>query len=144
MKKFTQGICILLIIALVFPMTAFASEIAEPRASNYFAAESCYLDKTSDTEFDVWFEATGVGTMDEIGASTVQIQRSTDGSNWTTVKTFSKASYSEMIDKNTTAHCCGLSYTGTKGYYYRAYVQFYAKKGTGSAVLDRYTSKIKL
>lgn len=144
MRKFIRSICLLLVAALVLPLQVFAAENSSPKASEYFAADSCYLYQTSATSFEVWFDVSAVGMMDEVGAKTVKVQRSTDGTNWTDVKTFSSSSYSQMIDYNTGAHACGLPYTATKGYYYRAYVQFYAKKGSGSATLSRYTSKIRL
>lgn len=144
MKKFTQCICVLLVIVFIFPTTVFAYENAEQRASEYFMSDSCYLHQTSETEFEVWFDVKGLDIMDEIGAKTVKVQRSSDGESWTTVKTFTKEDYPEMIDKNTGIHACGLSYTGSKGYSYRAQVYFYAKKGDNQASLSRYTSPIDL
>lgn len=139
--RFTRLICFLLIISLVLPMNAFA---AEDRASNYFAADSCYLYKTSSTSFQVWFDVTSVGGMDELGTSVITVQRSSDGSTWEDMKTYAKESYSQMITKNAVTHSGYVTYTGSAGYYYRAFVKFYAKKGTGSATLGRYTYQLKL
>lgn len=139
--RFTRLICFLLIISLVLPVTAFA---AEDRASNYFATDSCYLYKTSSTSFQVWFDVTSVGGMDELGTSVITVQRSSDGSAWTDMKTYTKESYSQMITTNAVTHSGYVTYTGTAGYYYRAYIKFYAKKGSGSATLGRYTSKMWL
>lgn len=141
MKKFTKLICLLVIIALLIPMSVSATE---DRASLYFAADSCYLYKTSSTSFQVWFDVTGVDGMDELGTSVIKVQRSSDGSTWTDMKTYTKESYPSMTDTNTGHHGGYVTYSGSAGYYYRAYVKFYAKKGTGSAALDRYTSKLKL
>lgn len=141
MKKFTCLICIILIVSLVLPTAALA---AEDRASEYFAADSCYLYKTSSTSFQVWFDVTSVAGMDELGTSVIKVQRSSDGSTWTDMKTYTKESYSQMIATNTVTHSGYVTYTGAAGYYYRAYVKFYAKKGSGSASLPRYTSKMWL
>lgn len=143
MRKLTQFVCVILVLACIFPVQVFGLD-TDGKASNYFASESCYLDQTSGTTFEIWAEVSGLDIMDEIGTSVIKVQRSTDGSTWTNVKTYTKESYPSMIGKETGAHDCCLTYTATKGYYYRAYVQFYAKKGTGTATLDRYTSKIKL
>lgn len=144
MKRFIRYICIVLVIAMVLPMHVFAAEDTAPRASEFFMTYGCYLYQTSDTEFEVWFDVTGLDIMDQIGASLVKVQRSTDGVNWTDVKSFTKESYPQMIDTGSGYHACGLPYTGSKGYSYRAYVKFYAKNSVGSASLGRYTTPIKL
>ena len=82
--------------------------------------------------------------MDELGASEIKIQRSSDGVNWTTMKTYTKESYSNLICENTGSHAACVSYTGTAGYYYRAKITLYAKKGTGSAEWYRDTSSMQL
>lgn len=143
MKKLTQFLCILLVCMLLLPTAALAANAGDTRASNYFVATSAKLKKTS-TGVEVWFDLTGTGMMDQIGARMVVIQRSTDGSSWTTVKTFTKESYPQMIRENFAAHTCSLTYTAAAGYYYRAYVVFYAKKGTGTGELVQYTSSLKL
>ena len=141
MKRFIRCTCLLLVLSMMLVFPAFAAEAA-PRASNFFGSSSVYLCNISGTSFEAWFEVTGVRTMDIIGAKTIKIQRSSDGSSWTTVKTFSMDSYSSLVDDNTAGHITGVSYTGSHGYYYRAYIQLYAKKGVNTATMDRYTSKI--
>lgn len=144
MKKLISSICVLLIIALVLPMTVLAAMDQVNRASDYFMMDGCFLSKNSSTEFDVWFDVTGVDGMDEIGVKSIKIQRSSDGSTWTDMKTYTKEAYPNLIAKNTAFHDGCVTYTATAGYYYRAYVVFYAKNGTGSATLGRYTSKLKM
>lgn len=141
MKKVTLIVCMLLIISMVLPLTTYASE---DRASEYFAADSCYLHITSGTKFQVWFDVIAVGGMDEIGVRKITVQRSVDGSDWESVAPFTKEDYPQMVATNTFQHSGYVSYTGTRGYYYRAYVEFHAKKGTGSAMMPRYTSPIDL
>ena len=144
MKRFVRCVCFFLAVTMILVTPAFAAEIATPRASNYFAYHSTYLEKTSGTQFDVWFDVTAVGGMDELGTSTIEVQRSSDNVNWTTMKTYTKSSYSQMICEDTCAHADYVTYYGTSGYYYRAYVVFYAKKGSGTAEYSMYTSSIKL
>lgn len=140
MRKITRFICVLLIFVMLFSTAVFASE---DRASNYFGITSAYLSRIPGG-FEIWFDVTAMGTMDQLGAKTVVVQRSSDGSSWTPVKTYTKEAYPEMIRTNFAAHTCCLTYTATAGYYYRAVVTFYAKKGTGSGELTQYTSSLKL
>lgn len=144
MKRLFRYVCGFLTVAMVLSMTAHAAENIGSRASSYFVSTSVYLYKVSNATFEVWFEAAGVGIMDEIGASTIRIQRSSDQENWTTVKTYTKDSYSHLIDTNTGMHADCVTYTGTQGYYYRAYITLYAKNSNGTGLLYRYTSVIKL
>lgn len=139
MKRFVRAICLLLVLSMALTIPALA---AESRASHFFMSSSVYLCNVSGKSFEAWFEVTGVRTMDVIGAKTIKIQRSSDGTNWTTMKTFSKDSYPSLVDTNTGTHAAGVSYTGSSGYYYRAYIQLYAKSGVNTGTMDRYTSSI--
>lgn len=60
------------------------------------------------------------------------------------MKTYTKESYTNLVASNTVAHSSYITYTGTSGYYYRAYILFYAKKGTGEAEYEYTTDSIKL
>lgn len=144
MKRLTQAICLVLILSLTLSIPTFAAEVS-PRASDYFMSHSHYLWKVSDTHFQVWFEVAAVRGMDELGASEVKVQRSSDGVNWTTVQTYSKSDYSNMIYYNTVGHSsCVDYYDAQPGYYYRARVTYYAKRGTGSATYTSFTSSITM
>lgn len=143
MGKIVKSVCILLVFIIVFSTTAYATAIDDQRASSYFVATSAQLRKTS-TGFEIWSDVTCKAIMDKIGASTIVVERSSNGSTWTQVKTYTKESYSEMVTSNDAFHTCCLTYTATAGYYYRACVTFYAKKGTGTAELDQYTAVLKL
>lgn len=144
MKQLSKYICFVLIAAMILTTPAYAAEVSTPRASNYFLSSCVYLYKISDTKFEVWFEVAALGIMDEVGASVIKVQRSSDGENWTTMKTYTKETYSQMICENTGTHTDCVSYTGTQGYYYRAYIILYAKNSSGTGELYRYTSPIRL
>ena len=131
MKRFTRCISLLLVCVMMLSTTAFAAETADPRASNFFAASSVYFWRTSGNNYQIWFDVTAVGTMAELGTSKIQVQRSTDEVNWTTVRTYYKEDYSQMVDTNTTHHVDCVSYTATSGYSYRAIVTLYAKNSSG-------------
>ena len=142
MKRFVRCVSLLLAFSLMLAIPARAADTAETRASDFFMGSSVYLCNVSGTSFEAWFSVTAVRGMDVIGAKTIKIQRSSDGSNWTTVKTFSMDTYSGMVDYDTVTHATGVSYTGNGGYYYRAYYKLYAKDETGSGVWNRYSSSL--
>lgn len=144
MKKISRFVCAILVASIFLVTPVYAVSDSDPRASKYFGADSCYLYKTSSTEFQVCYNVTGATLLDEVGANTVIVQRSEDGENWTNMQTYSKADYPEMVDHDSVYHSCSFTYTAEPGYYYRAYVQFYGKLGTGTGILDRYTSKIQV
>lgn len=144
MKRFLQFICLFLVCATICSIPAYAVENTA-RGSDYFMYRSCYLWKTSSTQFQVWFDVTAMSGMDELGASTIKVQRSADGETWEDMQTYRKANYSNMICEDTAAHASYVTYSGAQpGYYYRAYVCFYAKKGNGSAEYSSYTSGITM
>lgn len=144
MKRFSRLICMMLAAVMLLAIPAAASENAEPRASSFFGSTDVYLYKTSSTQFQAWFEVSALYTMDKVGASEIKIQESSDDENWTTVKTFSMAYYSNMIDENSGAHASYVTYTGTTGKYYRAKITLYAENSTGVGERIRYTSSILL
>ena len=77
--------------------------------------------------------------MDELGASRITVQRRASSSDsWESVKNYYPSSYSQMIDYDQATHAACVSYTGTAGYEYRAYVEFYAKSGSGTGYTGAY------
>lgn len=144
MRRFTQLVCLLLVFCSIVTIPAYATEIPTPWGSSYFGEILSYLHKTSGTQFQVWIEVTAVRTMDELGASEITIQRSADNANWTDMMTFYKSAYPQMTGENVNHYENYVTYTGTSGYYYRAYILFYAKKGTGEAEYEYTTDSIKL
>jgi len=121
-----------------------AAEDVESRASSFFMSSNVYLYKTSSIQFQAWFTVVAVDGMDELGASTIKIQRSSDGTSWTTMKTYTKANYPELICEDTSAHGACVTYAGTPGYYYRAKITLYAKDSSGIGEMTRYTAKMQL
>ena len=140
MKRFVRRICLLLSLVLLLALPAQAAGNA--RTSQFFTASAVYLHKTSSKAFEAWFEVTAPRTMDKIGASEIKIQRSTDDENWTTVATYSMSSYPSLIREDWVGHDACVSYTGSSGYYYRAYYKLYAKDESGTANWARYSSSL--
>lgn len=142
MKRFVKYVCLLLSLSLLLTIPVMAAEMPDGRSSNFFGSSSVYLYKTSSKTFQAWFDVTAVRTMDKLGASRIKIQRSTDDENWSTVKTCTMDSYGNLVCDNTASHMSYVTYTGSSGYYYRAYIELYAKDEVGTGYWDRYTSSI--
>ena len=142
MKRLVKTLCLLMVAVTMLSTVSFAAEAADARASSYFMMTSTYIDRSSSSKLDIWFEVTGTGGMDVIGVETIKLQRSTDRTNWTTVKTYHMDDYSQMTDTNTALHADCVTYYGSSGYYYRAYVTFYAKDSRGTGRYDRYTATV--
>ena len=114
---------LLLVVALICPINANA---VEPRASNYLASYSAYIYPAGWGKVQVWFDVTGVETMDEIGALKIWLYESTDGETWTQAKLFQYMDYSDMLTYNDYTHSGHVEYAGTIGRYYKAYVCVWA------------------
>jgi len=145
MKRFFQILSLILIFAMVFSTTAFATEMPNPRGSDFFMASSVYFWHSSGSQYQIWFDVTAVDGMDELGAREIKVQRSTDLVNWTTVKTYTKASYPQMTTTSGTGNYMNyVTYYATNGYAYRAVVELYAKNSTGSAYMTETTALLDL
>ena len=92
MKRFIRIICLLVVVASLTAIPAYAQE-QSARASDYLSSYLASCTKISSTSVGVSYLVIGTGTMDEIGANKVKIQYSSDKVNWTTAKTFYKSSY---------------------------------------------------
>ena len=86
MKRFIRIVCLVIVLSFLVAIPAYATE-QTPRASDYFGAYSAYCYEASATKLEVYFTVIAVSEMDELGVSTIKVQRSSDGINWTTVPT---------------------------------------------------------
>lgn len=144
MKRFSQIVCIFLVVVMAFTTTAFAAEMPEPRASNYFMASSVYFWHVSGNNYEIWFDVTAVGTMTKLGASYITVERSTDLVNWDPVKSYDMDDYSQMTKSNATTYINCVPFTATTGYAYRAIVTLYAKNSSGTGEMDEVTTVLDL
>lgn len=145
MKRFTQIICIVLVLAMALTTTAFATESMNSRASNYFAASSVYFWRVSGSQYQIWFDVTSVSGMSELGASQITVERSTDLVNWEYVTTYYKSSYPQMTTKTTTVSYANyVTFYPTDGYAYRAIVELYAKNNSGTGYMPEVTEILDL
>ena len=144
MKRFLRSVCIILIMAIFLNISVTAAENVGTRESSFFMCHTTYLNKITTRQFEVWFDVVAVRTMDELGVKRIKVQRSSDGVTWTTMKTFEKEDYSQMIAEDMVCHYGCVTYWGTPGYYYRAAVCYYAKNSSGIGEYDTYSDTILL
>lgn len=131
----TKLIALILVFALIAPcsVSAATTENFQPYASKYLSVYSAYVYVTSSGEVQVWFDVMGTGDMDEIGALSIILYESSDGTNWTRVKSFLHESTEDMLfedDYYVSSHVSWAN--GSTSKQYKAYVCVWAgKNGTG-------------
>lgn len=126
------ALCLVLVLAL--PMVAHAETVdtVMPCASYYLDAYNTYICAVGSGNLQIWYEVMGTGDMDEIGVLSIRLYESSDNINWSWVKTFSHENYSSMLVDDDWYHSSYVSYKGTAGKYYKAYVGIWAgKNGSG-------------
>ena len=143
MKRASICICVILIVSLILNVPVFADDAA-PYSSYYFASYDAATDVVAFRTFRVWFDVMSNGIMDELGSSQIIVQQSSNGTSWTNVKTCLPEDYSQMIEENTYGVCNYITCTGIPGYYYRAYVTFYAKNSSGIGKISQYSEVVWL
>lgn len=145
MKRFLRMICLVLIFATLCSTAAMAAEQPAPRASYYFAASSAYFWHVSGNQYQIWFDVTSKGIMNELGVSRIVVERSTDLVNWTTVCTYTKNYYPQMTTTaGVSRYTNYVTYYPADGYAYSATVTLYARNSSGYGEADTYTSILDL
>ncbi len=145
MKRFSQIVCVILIMVMVLSMTVYAAEPVNPRASYFFGSSSVYFWQSSGNNYQIWFDVTAMNTMSELGVSEIKVKRSTDEVNWETVRTYYKSSYPQMTTKvGTVRYANYVPFTATTGYSYYAEVTLYAKNSSGTGEMIEYTTILDL
>ena len=121
---------VLLIVAVCFPMSvnATVSEYIQPRASDYLTSYNAYVYLPGNGEVRVYYSVSGTNYMDELGALSIKIYESKDGTNWTWKKTFTYDSTAGMLSYNDDYHSGHVTYNGVRGRYYKAYVCIWGGK----------------
>ena len=146
MKKYARFVCMILACCLLLAVPAQAANVVEPRASAFFSSYSTDLYKTSSSSFQIWFDVvSNAARMEVLGVSEIIVYRSADQQSWTKMRTYTMNYYPEMVDQNTTSHDGYVTYNyATTGYYYRAYITFYAKNSTGIGERYIYTEILRM
>ena len=127
-------VALILILTMVIPIfgSAATAEVVQPRGSYYLDNYGAYVYLPGDGQVQVYFDVTGTGYMDELGALSIQIYEcstnSSDINDWTWKKTFTHDSTSGMLSYNDDFHAGHVTYQGTVGKYYKAYVCIWGGK----------------
>lgn len=131
-------VAMVMIMTMLLPVGANAAtvEAAQPRASYYLDTYNAYVYMPGGGDVRVYFNAEGTGYMDELGALSIEVYEcSTNSSNlddWTWKETFKHNTTSGMLSYNDDYHSGYVTYDGTVGKYYRAYVCIWGgKNGSG-------------
>lgn len=146
MKKIVRFVCLILVCSLFFAIPAHATTVVEPRESAFFSYYGTDLYKSSSSSFQIWFDVTAnAARMDVLGVSEILLYKSADQQSWQQIKMYSMNAYASMVAYNTTSHGGYVSYNfATPGYYYRAYITFYAKNSSGIGERYVYTEILRM
>lgn len=147
MKKTMRTICIVLVLSLVLAAPAYAENVVDSRGSPFFGSYGTDLYKASSTSFEIWFDVdANAAVMDVLGVSEIVVYRSSTGqSPWTEVKTYDMDDYPEMTEAYSLSYVNYVTYyNALPGYYYTAYVTFYAKDSRGIGERDVYTEILRM
>lgn len=126
-SSFGKRIVVCFLIAVVMlSFTAVPAYAVESRASDYLESYTSYICAMGDGELQIWFRVTGSDDWADLGVLTIRLYESSDGANWTWVKTFRHTSYQQMLGHDTGHVMSYVSYEGTPGKYYKAYVTIWA------------------
>lgn len=125
-----RALFVLLCMVMLCSIPAYAAEF---RASDKIDVALVTLERKSNGDLSIYFSVQGVGKMDVIGASSVEVQRNTIF-GWVTEYTFTPDNAPEIQAKNKFQHSAILTYSPLFiGKEYRAVVMIYVKPATGSS-----------
>lgn len=125
-------ISVLLCAAMLWGIPAYATETAEPRASERIALSMCTIGRTDDGRLSAYFMVQASDLMDVIGATSVEIQRYTF-TGWVTEFTFTSDDYPALLTTNDSWHSCRMTYTPLfSEKTYRAVANIYVKDSRGT------------
>lgn len=129
LTAFKKTSALLIAVLLIFSCCTFSASAVESRASYYLDSYTSYICAMGNGEIQIWFYVTGVDDWADIGALTIQLYESstnTTSSTWTWVETFQHYDNKQMLAHDTWHILECVSYQGTPGKYYKAYVTIWA------------------
>lgn len=135
--SFIKLISFFLVFSLIAPCAIYAAplESAQPYGSKYLSIYSAYVYVAPNGEVQVWFDVMGTGDMDEIGALSIILYESSNGTDWSRAESFLHESTSGMLFYNDYYVSSHVSWPyGSTSKQYKAYVCIWAgKDGDGDA-----------
>ena len=136
MKRTLRFIALFMSVVILCVIPVSATEIA-PMDSTHI--DNCYghIEMSAGYSVRVVFSIYAIGYMDELGASMIRVQRSTDGINWEICDTYWASDHPEMMGSGSVFES-SVTYHGQAGYQYRAFIYFHAKNSSGTRTAMAY------
>lgn len=141
MKKMIRILCITVAVLMLFTIPVFATE-GSTYSNLFISSYDSFITNPGGNMLRIWFDVVGNGEMDKIGVDYIELYRSPDGINWTTIRVFFPEDHPQMTRENTGIAYDFISYAVSYGYYYRAYVEFYAEDSRGIGTAYDYSETI--
>lgn len=126
-KRFLSGIFALIMISSLLCTTASAAV----QSSAYLDGYSAGLTADPHGAMVITVDVTGVGYMSKIGAKTIYVYESTNGTDFYWVATYESSNYPKMMGSGTYLYDDVITHQGTPGLYYCATVCVYAGNSSG-------------
>lgn len=127
MKK-TKIISFILLICLSASLLCVG---ASARSSNYLDLYGVVLTPQSEGKIAITVDVDGIRSMTQIGATTVYLYESTNGTDFTRIKTYDYEKYPIMMGSGRHFYKDIATYNGVAGRYYYAIGYCYAGDETG-------------
>ena len=141
MKKRLFCLLCALIVMIGLPADGFAAEV-EPRASDYIGYTCVRAVAAGFGKVRIEVEVNATDMMEEVGASEIFIYKQNSSGTYDLVYTYVKDVYPQMIVENSFFGYVDVTYRGTAGCRYFAYVGCYAKDSNGSETLFFQTNSV--
>lgn len=128
-KTLNRILCCLMAICT---LTSLLCTTASARSSDYLDAYRAGVVAKSGGKLVIAIDVCALGTHDMVGTSKINLYESSNGVDFTRIKTYNYKDYPKMMAYNTFSHVEDVvTYNGTPGKYYFADVCFYAGKDGG-------------
>lgn len=139
MKK-SKIISLLLLICVT---ASFLCVGASARSSNYLDAYRVVLTPQSNGKIAIMVDVDGIRSMTQIGATTIHLYESENGTNFTRIKTYNYEDYPAMMGSGKHHYEDAATYYGVIGRYYYAIGYCYAGDETGYDEKSYTTSTVR-
>lgn len=126
-KRFLSGILALMMISSLLCTAASANV----KSSAYLNGYSAMLTADRGGEMVITLDVTGVGYMPKLGANTICVYESTNGTDFHWIATYEKKDYPEMMGSGTSFYEDVITFQGVVGRYYYATAFVYAGNSSG-------------
>lgn len=126
-KKLLSGLFAFVMIFTLFSTSASAAVYS----SEYLNAYRAIMTPDPGGKLTITVDVIGVGYMPKIGAKTIYLYESTNGTDFTRIKIYRSSAYPKMMGSGTFFYEDVVVYNGTPGNYYYAKVYVYAGDETG-------------